>query len=362
MGRHKHPTRIVWGPNGPDFWKDYESKTISERRKFLKKNGFNKRNVPHCIDCRHPFYHCVCHDVEWQARKKLKVDHLYAPFEEKLSKSLALKDQVMAAHKGKKIWLAYSGGIDSECCARLFKDEIKNGEVRVMWNDTLVELPETRKTVENFEKEFGIKVLRLTPIGWSFKKVVETYGLPMYARSAYFDKRLATERCCFHLKKEPPKHMTEKIEVLIMGLRIKESRYRAKAIFRYGDHYYSKSTSQWRVYPVAYWTTDDAWAYQAKEKFPYNPIYDYTNMGKKGMFKLSDGRIYQIRTGCWSCPQGIRLGYLEWLKAYYPRYHHALLFNFGLLPRLVELRKTELRFRKAHICGLDDEEDVKSNI
>lgn len=202
MGRHKSPSRIVWGPKGKDFWNDYPAMNLSQRRKFLKANGLNTRKIPYCIDCRHKYYHCVCHDEAFQARRSEKIKNLRAVFDEKLRYSIALKDKFMAEHQGEKIYLAYSGGIDSECCARLFQNEIKNGQVQVMWSDTLVELPETRQRMMDFEKEYNTKVLRITPVhGWSFKKVIEKYGLPMYARSADPDKRKATVRCCYHLRK-----------------------------------------------------------------------------------------------------------------------------------------------------------------
>ena len=53
-------------------------------------------------------------------------------------------------------------------------------------------------------------------------------------------------------------------------------------------------------------------------------IYDNTNISKKGFYKLNNGKIYQIRTGCWCCPQATRGGYLEWLSRYYPNYHKQL--------------------------------------
>ena len=339
---------------GKDFWKDYPTFNISQRRKFLKSHGMNKRAIPHCIDCKHPFYHCVCHDLAFQARKKEKIAKMYASFDDKILYSIALKDQVMREHKGERIYVAYSGGIDSECCAWLFRDEIKQGLVKVLWNDTLVELPETRKRVADFEREYNTKVMRITPIdGWSFRKVVEVYGLPMFARSADADKRKATERCCYHLKKQPTEKTVGKIDVLIMGLRLKESRYRAKSIFQFGDYFYAKKSKQWRVYPIAYWNNKEPWEYQAREGFPYNVIYTMTNTENRGEYLLPNGKIYHIRTGCWCCPQGIRLGYLEWLRVYYPKYHHALLFKFKLLDKVIELRKTELRFKNIHICGMD---------
>lgn len=322
-------------------WKHYGTLSFGERRKFLKENGLQYRNVPTCKVCHHVFFNCKCNDEEYHKKIERGMQLLKAPVRSKVQHSMQLAKQVMEEHRGEKIYLAYSGGIDSECCVQLFRNEIMKGEVKVIVGDTLVAFPESRERWSNLEKELNQKILFTRPErGISFKTIVREYGLPIHSRSSNDKtKRRATIRCCSLLKKQPMKKVTKDVDVLIMGLRAEENRNRKLGILNKGDYFYSKSNHSWRVYPIAYWSIEDVWKFQEYFGFRYSAIYDKTNCGRKGFYKLKNGKFYQIRTGCWCCPQAIRTGYLEWLKEHYPKFYKVLLFNFGLAQAIIKLNR-----------------------
>jgi len=311
-------------------WVAFASMNQGHRRKFLREQSLQYKDVPRCKKCLHVFFKCVCGNKKYLKKMRMNKVLLNATFEEKLEHSKKLIEEVIKKSEGKKIYLAYSGGIDSECCVQLFKDYIKDGRVTVITGLTFVDFPETIDRINELEKELNIEILRAKP-KVTFKQIVEKYGLPLYSRSSSEkSKRIATSRCCDLLKKQPMNKMTKDADALILGLRVEENRYRKMVILQMGDFFFSKSHKSWRVYPIAYWTINDVWRFQSMRKFNYNKIYDKTNCGKNGFFKLDSGKFYQIRTGCWACPQAIKGGYLTWLEKYYPQFYKTLMINFGL--------------------------------
>jgi len=303
---------------------------LGQRRRFLVEQGIQYKDVPRCKKCIHVFFKCVCGNKEYLKKMKKNRVLLNASFEKKVEHSKKLVDKLLKKTKGKKIYLAYSGGIDSECCVQLFKDYIKDGKVIVITGLTFVDFPESINRINELEKELGIEILRAKP-KVTFKYIVDKYGLPMYSRSSSEkSKRIATSRCCDLLKKQPMNKMTKDACALILGLRVEENRYRKMVILQKGDLFFSNSHKSWRVYPIAYWTIDDVWKFQKMKNFKYNKIYDNTNCAKRGFFKLDNGKFYQIRTGCWACPQAIKGGYLIWLEKYYPQFYKTLMVDFGL--------------------------------
>jgi phosphoadenosine phosphosulfate reductase len=334
-------------------WIEFAQRDACGRKKFFKEHNIQYKNVPRCKGCRHVFFHCVCDDPNYWKLMKKRNNLFNASFERKLKHSQKLVKKVLREHKGEKIYIAYSGGIDSECCIQLFKDAIIDGRVQVIWGDTLVEFPETRKRIQELENEFGIKVIVTRPNPpASFPYIVKTYGLPLYSRSSSDkEKRKATEQCCYLLKKRPMNKITKGCDVLVLGLRLEENQNRTLGIYHTGDYFRAKK--RWTVYPIAFWNEDDVWTFQAMMEFNFNKIYRNTNCDKFGFYELKNGKEYHIRTGCWACPQSINSGYLEWLEKYYLPFYNTLWNNLGLKRALViiEEAKQKLKDKKIIPCG-----------
>ncbi|GEM_PF-2614637 len=351
---------IIWGDLGESFWRRYAELSYYQRRQFLLKYGLQYGDVPKCRKCKAVFHHCYCNDEQHKAIIAAHKAEYKKPFSEKLRHSEELVAKVLEEHKGEKIYLAYSGGIDSECCVRLFQDAIIDGRVTLITSDTLVDFPETRAKWVELEQELGVKITFARPDpGVSYKTITRCKDLPVYARAGIDkEKRRPTELCCEGLKKKNMRKLEKGATVLILGIRGTENHNRRLKTIRYGDYFFAKSHKQWHVYPIAYWTIEDVWEFQKLRGFSYNRLYDKTNCGKKGFYLLPNGEYYQIRTGCWPCPQSIDGGYLIWLKEYFPKFYDAMVNKLGLRDHViwahVQAVMGNLLSKQTEICGAFD--------
>lgn len=346
-------------PMNKEFWLYFATLTKGERAKTLKQNKlqYMRGEVPRCSQCDKVFFNGVCGDPNYRKKINIRQAKLHASFEDKLIYSQTLVKKVLNDARANNwiIYLAYSGGIDSECCLQLFKEGIKEGLVKVIVGNTTTELPDTTRRWKEAEKELGIKFLYSIPErGITFKSNAIKNGLALFGRNSMGRSKdnsgnkiigdqsllVPTKECCENLKERPQAKLLKKLKVngIILGLKATEQSYgRRLTIYRKGD-YFLHSNGTWRIYPIAYWTLDDEWKYQEKMGFKYNTIYDKTNIDKKGVYKLKNGKLYHIRSGCGFCPQTIQNGYLEWLKEYYPKWFDALKKIYN---EVAEARKPE---------------------
>jgi 3'-phosphoadenosine 5'-phosphosulfate sulfotransferase (PAPS reductase)/FAD synthetase len=351
---------INWAKLGKEFWQPYAKLTATERRAFLRKYNLQHRDVPQCRECKAIFVNCFCQDVEKMLSHALRRSEYKKPFMEKLKHSQELVNKVLAEHKGEKIFLAYSGGIDSECCVHLFKDAIMDGRVILINADTLCDFPDTGKRLEECERELGVKIIRVRPdLGISFKTIVNKTGWPAYPRGqGNPEKRKPTKECCKNLKEKNMKKLEKEAGVVMLGLRGEENSNRRKKTIQYGDYFYAESEKQWRVYPIAFWSIEDVWQFQEYVGFHYSSLYDKTNCEKKGFYLLPNGEYYQIRTGCIWCPQACDGGYLIWLEKYFPRHYDAFINKLGfknhVLWAKIRYRMNQLKAKQYQICGAFD--------
>ncbi len=305
---------------------NYSNMKQGERARFNKLHSLQFRDEPTCTVCNHVYFNCICDDEIAKGILRVRKAEMKKPFEEKLKYSRDFVEKVLKELKGKRIFLAYSGGFDSECCLQLFKESVIDSRVKVIFGDTLMNYPASYDRINAVEKELGIKILRAKPAkGVSFRKIVSEHGLPLYSRGSSSDSKhaQATKKCCEYLKKRPMRLATKGIDATILGLKASENQYRRFSILRFGDFHKTK-ISGYRILPIAYWNLKDEWKFQKLECFNYNRLYDMK-------FKLADGREYKPRTGCWCCPQpSYAPGHLCWLKRYYPKQHKILVEDFGL--------------------------------
>lgn len=328
MGKYDSEN-INWKGHKEDFLNiKFSELSRGERTKFLRTKSLQYRDVPVCKKCNHVYFNCICYDKEAQERLKSRKAEMKKPFEDKLKHSMDLVEEVLKTVKS-NILLAYSAGIDSECCLQLFKKAVIDGRVKVIFGDTLVNYPDSYNRVEEVEEELGIKVLRVQPKqGVSFQQIIKKHGLPLYSRGSTSDLKeaRATLTCCGLLKKKPMREATKKADGLILGLKMSENQYRRFSILRYGDFYKTKG-SGYRILPIAYWTLEDEWKFQKLLGFKYNKLYDKT---------LPDVPNYKPRTGCWCCPQpAYSIGHLLWLKRYYLSYFNVLMNKYGMKEHVV---------------------------
>ncbi|RLI81071.1 hypothetical protein DRP04_06945 [Archaeoglobales archaeon] len=166
--------------------------------------------------------------------------------------------------------LAFSGGKDSLVVLHIAL-KIKP-DIKVVFNNTTVEFPETIKFVRQLAKEWNINLYTTIPEK-HFLKAVKERGW------ANHENRW----CCNPYKKEPAlKFFKEnRIKAEITGTIRTESIYRRSlAPFKeFKDGFI-------RVNPIYDWNDKEVWEYIKQHELPYNPLYD----------------LKYRRIGCWCCP------------------------------------------------------------
>lgn len=202
-----------------------------------------------------------------------------------------------ALERYKKPFVSCSFGKDSMVCLHLAMQFKK--DIPVLFNNTLVEFPESYKFRDKIVKEWDLNFIETPLPKKNFWKCMKEYGLPT----------INNRRCCYYLKEKPTIECIEKncLEISIAGLRKTESRTRMLSKM------YNTQCSQLggiaRISPIYYWSESDVWRYINENHLPANPLY---KMGYK-------------RVGCWPCPVPYIYGnnkYFSLLKITHPKMYN----------------------------------------
>jgi phosphoadenosine phosphosulfate reductase len=223
--------------------------------------------------------------------------------------------QKMINKFGDKIAVLWSGG---RCSTVVLHMAIKiKPNIKVIFNDTRVEFPETYRFISSLEKEWNLNLIRTKPLK-TFWECVEEYGFPMF-RAAAGSSHGEGPKCCGFLKDKPTAIALREhnIHACFLGTRAAESRVRMFVFAKRGQCYFLKGKQRWNICPIAIWTTQDLWDYETRHNIPHCKAYD------KG----------QSRLGCWPCT-GFK-GWQEGLANSHPK-----LYNF-LKERMDEKRLME---------------------
>jgi len=251
------------------------------------------------------------------------------------SKSLVQKSLAMF----KSPVVACSFGKDSIVVLHLVRQHTK--EVKILWNNTLVEYPDTYEFARKIIKEWDLDCIEAKP-KLTFWEIVKEYGFPIHSRNSQGEKQCAARMCCNELKKKPTMSALRQIDcdVYFTGLTRFESRLREFSARKYGDFFYSKKWDHWKCHPILNWTSEDVWQYIKQYDIPYNPLYD------KKEVQIDGG----IRTGCWPCTQAIKYGKLQHLREYYPKLFKLLVVEKKLGEEIMELRIETYKNTKSRIA------------
>jgi phosphoadenosine phosphosulfate reductase len=246
-------------------------------------------------------------------------------FDKKLKTSLRLVKQALSEQNNPI--LACSFGKDSMVVLHLVR-QLKP-DIKIIWNNTQVEYPDTYKFAEEITRDWNLEVFEAKP-RHTFWELIKEVGWPIDPRNSNGKRQKATVRCCKELKKLPTLNLLRqnKWNLYFTGLTRHESRLREFSAKKYGSYFYSKEWHLWKCHPILDWTTDDVWEYHRKFQLPHNPLYD------KNEIEISGG----IRTGCWPCPQAIRYGKLEHLRYYYPKLFNSIVIQHGLGEEILKRR------------------------
>lgn len=212
--------------------------------------------------------------------------------------------------ENKRPVVACSFGKNSMVVLHLVRKHAPN--TPILFNDTLMEYPETYKYMREIGKRWRLNIIKTKPAK-TFWWVVENYGFPLFSRKGYRD---ASKNCCRYLKEYPIDRVLRKhkYDLYFTGLSRHESRLREFSAKKYGNYFYSKRSKHWKCHPIQDWTTDDVWEYHEQFGIPRNRFYDRT---------IPEGFV--LRTGCWCCTIPIKYGKMEFLRRHYPKLWKLLL-------------------------------------
>lgn len=253
------------------------------------------------------------------------------------------------------VYISYSGGKDSTVLSHIAKSMYPN--ILHLFANTTNEYPETIEHIRWEKEENGTNIITVIPIDahgevWTFKKVVERYGYPMYSKRVsnairtyqhalsertknnaqeYIDRNFKkydkykelpiSDKCCDKLKKEPLRKKAKELglECAILGILASESYQREKDWLEYGCNvFHERKDNQSR--PLSFWTEKD--------------ILDYIEQNNVRISKLYD--MGYARNGCMYCGFGVHLepdGYNRYqkLKVTHPIQFRYFIRNFGNL-------------------------------
>lgn len=252
-----------------------------------------------------------------------------------------------------KVYISYSGGKDSTVLSHIAKSMYPN--ILHLFANTTNEYPETLKHIRWESEENGTNIITVFPKDihgkvWTFKKVVETYGYPMFSKrisnairtyrharsprtkanaEEYINRNFKkydkyknlpiSDKCCDKLKKEPLRRKAKELglECAILGILASESYQREKDWLEYGCNvFYKRKDNQSR--PLSFWTNDDILEYIKRYNIQIPKLYE---MG-------------YTRNGCMFCGFGVQLepdGHNRYqkLKETHPAQYNYFLNNFG---------------------------------
>jgi len=212
--------------------------------------------------------------------------------------------------RSKKPVIACSFGKNSMVVLDMVRQYVPN--VHVLFNNTLVEYPETYEFKKEICKKWKINLIETKPLK-TFWEIVDEYGFPLFSRKGHND---ATKNCCRYLKEYPVDRILRryKFDLYFTGLSRHESRLREFSAKKYGIYFYSERAKHWKCHPIQDWTKEDVWEYHKIYQIPHSKFYDKV---------CPEG--FDMRTGCWCCTIPIKYGKIEFLRINYPRLWEMLL-------------------------------------
>lgn len=252
-------------------------------------------------------------------------------------------------------YISYSGGKDSTVLSHIAKQMYPN--ILHIYANTTNEYPETIEHIKWEKQQNATNLIIVNPVDskgelWTFKKVVERYGYPIFSKrianairtykhalsehtkqnsldyinrnfkkyDKYKDLNIS-DKCCDKLKKEPLRRKAKELgmKCVILGILASESYQREKDWLENGCNvFYKYKDNQCR--PLSFWTEKDILEYIQKYNVRISTLYE------KGY----------TRSGCMYCGFGIHLEPAESnrfkkLKYTHPIQYKYLVDNFGEL-------------------------------
>ena len=303
-------------------------------------------------------------DIERRAyllyRKNTLISLRSMNLESKIIQTKYLIKQTINEFGLEHVYISYSGGKDSTVLSHIAKQLYP--DILHIFANTTNEYPETLQHIRWEKEENNTNLITVIPKdaygnAWTFKRVVETYGYPMFSKRIanairtyqhalsdttkqhsidYINRNFKkyekykelpiSDKCCDKLKKEPLKRKAKELDMkcAILGILASESYQREKDWINYGCNvFYQRKENQSR--PLSFWTDNDILDYIKKYNIKISKLY---NMGYS-------------RNGCMYCGFGVHLekgkNRFQLLAATHPIQYKYFAKNFGVFMMELEI-------------------------
>lgn len=281
--------------------------------------------------------------------------------ESKIIQSKYLIRQAVSEFGLDKVYISYSGGKDSTVLSHIAKTLYP--DIRHIFANTTNEYPETIQHIKWEQERNHTNIITVVPEDihgeiWTFKKVVERYGYPVFSKRISnairtyqhalspvtkqhsidyirrnfkkyekYKEMPISDKCCEKLKKEPLRRKAKELglECAILGILASESYQREKEWLEYGCNvFYEHKDNQSK--PLSFWTDEDILEYIKNFHVRIPSLYE---MG-------------YTRNGCMYCGFGAHLepdgcNRFQKLKKTHPLQYLYLVKHFGNLLHDLEI-------------------------
>lgn len=172
---------------------------------------------------------------------------------------------------GDRLAVAFSGGKDSLVALYLVLQQ--KPDVDVVFNNTGVEYPETRKFIIWLADQLNLRLTITKPVK-SFWECISQFGWPNESKGGTSKKSKA--HCCYYLKERPMQLSIREHRWLglITGMLAIESRHRMLTAKGKGPCFHYKQWNICKIHPILWWTEEEVWQFIREQGLPYNPLYD----------------------------------------------------------------------------------------
>jgi len=190
------------------------------------------------------------------------------PFEEKLRRT---KQLIKMFAKEENSSVACSFGKDSMAVLYLCLQE--NPRIKVNFNNTMVEFPETMALKRTVVESWDLDFYELFPDkGVTFYTVNDRI---VNEHLVMDDGKKHSNMCCYWLKEKPFTLWARKMKIgkNFTGITALESRNRMWIACSKGMEYYNYKMGVWKVNPILYWTPEEVWNFTKDHHLPINEAY-----------------------------------------------------------------------------------------
>lgn len=217
-------------------------------------------------------------------------------FQKKIQTAKKVIRRAFDSLPSEKWYVAFSGGKDSTVVFDLVRSEYK--DIQGIWNDDEFYLPETIEYIERMKKA-GANIAHISIQVQHTEWFTANEGNPATA------------------------DIYDKYSGVFWGLRAQENSKRKKFLKACGVLHYSqaqgksKTAGKWTCSPIAWWSTEDVWAYIFGRVLDYNKAYD--RLSEMGL------PIDKQRIGPYATENALGYGMLVTLKKGWPEEYQYFL-------------------------------------